>query len=997
MKNLRCLALAVVTAGLCLPVSASAAGLKDEMRQPWQRGNTDYLRRWLILGPLDCDLPTDCLKGESEVRPVDGTEQKVAKGDAAKWRRTDSWDDTVDLGDAKDGQVAYAFATIPREKAGKARVSIGTDDGVRVWLNDKLILSRDARRRMLPDEDQLDVDFQAGDNALLVKVGARSDVAVRVLEVGATPARRFEIGPSIIEMQPEMFTVRTDATKERAGAEPVLVEVLRPGGEIRFTKSAPRGDLVVVDAKGWPDGPYEIRASTVNALGLRYTTWLPWFKGDSLAKARELEKEAAAADAAQPAGFTLKMLVEMVEDRLGMKLSEARGNPWTRIHSPLMEFEEIMLERAGKTGRVRAGGFVRLAWRDETDDTPQYCRAYLPASYDPAKKWPTILELHGFNPANPPYVRWWSADSRHTGGSEFSGNREFIYIEPHGRGNTQYIAFGNADVIRCLNEAKKSFAVDENRVYLGGTSMGGWGTWNVATRSPHLFAAIAPVFGGVDYHSEMSEEDLAKLTPIEKFLEERDSSWVQAESLNNLPIFVHHGDVDAAVNVDYSRWGVRMLQRWGYDVRYKEYPGKGHEALAWNGPLMNGEFFLKHTRDANPRQVRIRSAELRHAQAYWVRVEQRARPLEFMHVDAEIADRNVIRLDTQNVVDVVLSPAALVDASRPVKVVWNGVARDLRLEGGELRLTDPSYKPAAVRKTRALPGSINDFYNTPFAVVVGTISKDARTRDVVRLRAEAFANEWQQWQKYPPRYFVDTEISDADISKYSLILIGGAEANLVTAKLRRKLPLAIRGDTITIGDARSSKTYTAPDAGVQLLFPNPRNPARYVWVTAGTSANGLAQASPNPFQVGEWDFFIEDGHAPAFKQQLPRERTRVVSGMFDQNWRFDPAFVLPGDAQARAQGRRFRLPTGAKAASALMAELAGDYQFTPGPRVKVTTRDGKLFASTGAEDAEVQLVEALTFYVPRFMGWITFERDAAGKIAGVKGYFGQDVEGRRVE
>ena len=53
-----------------------------------------------------------------------------------------------------------------------------------------------------------------------------------------------------------------------------------------------------------------------------------------------------------------------------------------------MEFDELMLERAGKVGRVRADGFVRLAWIDEVDGSPQYARAYLPANYDPAKKWP---------------------------------------------------------------------------------------------------------------------------------------------------------------------------------------------------------------------------------------------------------------------------------------------------------------------------------------------------------------------------------------------------------------------------------------------------------------------------------------------------------------------------------------------------------------------------------------------------------------------------------
>jgi dienelactone hydrolase len=991
MTDLHRLMLAALAAGLCVP--ATAASLKDDARQPWQRGNTDYLRRWLIAGPIDCDLPSDCIGAEADMRPAEGAEQKVAKGDATKWRRTDSWGDSLGFGDAKDGQIAYAFATIAREKAGTARVSVGSEGGVRVWLNGKLILSRDGRREISSDEDQVDADFQAGDNALLIKAGATGNVVVRVVEQGATLARLREIAPSIVEMQPELFTVRTDATKQRANAEPVLVEVLRPGGEIKFTKRAPRGDLAVVDAKGWPEGPYEVRVSTLDSRGLRFTTWLPWFKGNALATARELAKEAAASDAAKPEGSTLRMLAEMVDDRLGVTLADATGNPWPKIHSPLMEFEELLLERAGKVGRVRAGGFVRLAWRDETDDTPQYCRAYLPATYDATKKWPTILQLHGYNPANPAYIGWWSVDNRHSNaGFAFSGNREFIYIEPHGRGNTQYAGFGDADVIRCLNEAKRAFSIDDDRVYLTGESMGGWGTWNVATRHPQLFAAIAPVFGGVDYNAEMSEEDLAKLTPIEKFLKERGSSWVQAESLNNLPIFVHHGDVDGAVNVDWSRWGVRMLQRWGYDVRYREYPGKAHETLTWNNPLMNAEFFLKHERDPNPRQVRIRSAELRHASAYWVRIEQRARPLEFMNVDAEVVDRNVIRLDTRNVVDVVLSPAAaLVDAARPVTVVWNGVARDLPLVNGELRLTDASYKPAALRKTPQLPGSINDFYNTPFAVVVGTSSKNARMREVIRTRADQLANGWKQWQKYPPRYFLDTEISDADIAKYSLILIGGADANRVTAKLAPKLPLKISGDTISIG----GKQYMAPDSGVQLLYPNPRNPSRYVWISAGTSANGLGFAAPNPDRLKEWDFFIDDGHIPPVKDTSAIERTRIISGMFDQDWRFDEAFVLPGDATARASARKLRMPSGAVADAKLLESLTGNYQMKDGPLLKVFLKNGKLFAAARNEEGELELVEGLAFHVPRFLVWITFVRDASGKVTGLTGYGESDFEATR--
>ncbi|MBQ8184315.1 MAG: prolyl oligopeptidase family serine peptidase [Lachnospiraceae bacterium] len=42
----------------------------------------------------------------------------------------------------------------------------------------------------------------------------------------------------------------------------------------------------------------------------------------------------------------------------------------------------------------------------------------------------------------------------------------------------------------------QKYEVDEDRVYLTGMSMGGYGTWYTALRYPELFAAIAPVCGG---------------------------------------------------------------------------------------------------------------------------------------------------------------------------------------------------------------------------------------------------------------------------------------------------------------------------------------------------------------------------------------------------------------------------------------------------------------------------------------------------------------------
>ena len=975
-----------------------ASRLKDEMRQPWQRSDESFLRQWLVAGPFKCTMDDDCLgAGESALRPTDGAEQKGADGASATWHRQTGYSDATHLDafqGSREGAVGYAYRNIPRAKAGKALLSVGSSGAMRIWVNGKLVLSRSGARSLTHDEDPLAVDLVEGDNALLIKVPADAHFSARVLETGTQLRRTAEIGPSLIANMPAGFSLNTDVNSSRADAPPVKVEVIAPGGVVLYSATAKRGEQVFIDGKAWPDGPYDVRCSTPDPRGLLHVTHLAWYKGDALVKARELVAEAAKADASKSEGATLQMLANMVEDRLGAKVADAKGNPWGEIHSPLMEYDELMLERAGKPARIRANGFVRLAWIDETDGSTQYARAYLPTNYDPAKKWPMVVALHGFNPPNPMYWRWWGVDSRHWNDSEFTGHQGVIFVEPHGRGNVQYLGFADSDVLRGIAEAKRLFSVDANRVYLTGDSMGGWGVWNVSTRHPELFAAIAPVFGGVDYHSQLSEEELAALTPIGRFLQEKQSSWAMAESLVNTPVYVHHGDKDLSVDVEWSRWGVKLLQRWGYDVRYHEYPGKGHEALAASNTVLSVEWFLKHQRDPDPRKVRIRSAELRNAAAWWARVQQPETPLDFMRVDAEVVDRNVIRLDTENVLDIVLTPGgALVDAAKPVSVVWNGVARDVRVTDGALRLTNTRYKPAPLHKTPKLPGAGSDFLMTPFAIVVGTSSKDPDMVALCRQKAQAFVDAWKDWQKQTPRVFLDTEIKDADIARYSLILVGGADANRVTAKFGATLPLRIFADSVHI----DGKVFKGRDAAVQMLYPNPANSGRYVWVVAGTSPGGMYFTEVSPQRMPPWDYLVLDGHMPAFNQDATAEELRVVSGAFDYNWRFASALQVPGDAEVRARSQQLKRPDpDLKIDPKVLAGYVGRYQIVDGPIVEVALEGGKLIAHAG-NPAEMIPESEGVFYLPSVNVRVSFTRDAAGKVSGFTGSGDRSLEAKKLE
>jgi len=107
--------------------------------------------------------------------------------------------------------------------------------------------------------------------------------------------------------------------------------------------------------------------------------------------------------------------------------------------------------------------------------------------------------------------------------------------------------------IDLLEETILREAVDVDRVYVTGISMGGMGTFEVLARKPKLFAAAAPICGG-------SNTELVGLYA------------------KNLPIWIFHGDADNVVPVDLSRKMYQAIRSEGGNVKYTEYPGINHNS-----------------------------------------------------------------------------------------------------------------------------------------------------------------------------------------------------------------------------------------------------------------------------------------------------------------------------------------------------------------------------------------------------------------------------------
>ncbi|HEX9188568.1 MAG TPA: prolyl oligopeptidase family serine peptidase [Vicinamibacteria bacterium] len=980
---------------------------EDEAR-PWSRSDGWFVKAWLVAGPFAEPLEQDPLAGqggEASLKGVANAELKRADGTVLRWKESTSWSDAFGVDEAlglaaPESGTAYAYTLVKRAEAGPALLSIGSDDGVRVWVNGRLVHEHRGRRPLVFDEDRVPVELGAGENAVLVRTEQRRGpwaFSLRVLEPGTVLVPVVEIGPAVLDEESgeAALAVRTDVAAPAPGGADVAVEVIAPGGGVVASGTAPRGRTLRLEVGSLAAGPYEVRFNTMTAGGKAWTTHLPWWKGDPHPAAQRVVEAGKSQDATTPAGRTRRMLADLVLDRAGGDLAKASPEALRRTHAAVFEAAELDLEAGGKTGRVHGHGFYRLAWVDDVDGSVQFCRAYLPAGYRPDRRWPLVVQLHGYNPANPEYVRWWAVDSRHHAIHSLDRGADGpVYIEPHGRGNTAYRGFGEKDVLRAIAEAKKALAIDEDRVYLMGDSMGGWGTWQVATRSPEVFAAIAPIYGGADYRAQLDKAVLAKLLPAERFLHERRSSWAQAEGLLNLPILVSHGDQDKAVNVEYSRWAVRMLQRWGYDVRYHELPGRGHEDMKVQPRIW--EWLLQHRRRAHPRQVRVRAADLPSARAYWVRLTRAERPMEFLVAEAEVIGPNRLRLDTRNVAVADLAPGPLVDATKPVEVVWNGVARTVFAREGRLELVAEGRKASALEKTDRLAGPFEDAASTPFAVVLGTISPDPAMRRACEWKVRAFVAFWRDWQKVEPRVFRDAELSDADASRYSLLLVGGPGENAVTKRLSGRLPLALREDAVVV----DGTAFPARDAGVSLVYPSPLHPERYVAVLAGTSPGGLWFAD---WQSGEWDFQIVDGRsAPAAVLDAPGEfpeRGRIASGTFDSSWRYDEGLVQRGDEALRAKATPILPPRPVDLPTPALDRVTGTYEIPGGPRLRVV-REGErlLVAQEGQGRGELVPESETDFFLMGRSLRLAFEAGPGGTVVAlVIRVPGREIRAKRVD
>jgi predicted peptidase len=224
-------------------------------------------------------------------------------------------------------------------------------------------------------------------------------------------------------------------------------------------------------------------------------------------------------------------------------------------------------------------------------------RLYVPESYDADTGAPFVVALHGYGgdpdtfftavPELPALLEqygfifvapmgglsgdgWYGAPLSIPGSEPRSSGRPTPPQVRTPEEETQYRALSEADVMNVIDVIRGEYAIDPDRMYLMGHSMGGFGTWWIGQKYADLWAAIAPMSGvlpDVDYH---------------------------LRRLSDVAVHVSIGSDENPAWVEASRAQVETMMEMGMTVEYFEPVGASHGSMVLPTVPRVLEFFGTH-------------------------------------------------------------------------------------------------------------------------------------------------------------------------------------------------------------------------------------------------------------------------------------------------------------------------------------------------------------------------------------------------------------------
>jgi len=503
--------------------------------------------------------------------------------------------------------------------------------------------------------------------------------------------------------------------------------------------------------------------------------------------------------------------------------------------------------RAGRAAWNMAAGLVVRGYISKIDGSVQPYGLVVPASFQPDIPHRFRLDVwcHGRGET---LSELNFIDGRQTAPGEFTPPNAFV-LHPYGRFCNANKLAGEIDLFEAIDDVKKHYPIDENRLVMRGFSMGGAACWQFAVHYPSVWAAAAPGAGFAETPEFLRVFQNEQVRPAwyEQKLWHLYNCTDYALNLFNCPTVAYSGENDRQKQA--ADVMARALQDEGIELVHVIGAKAGHQYTTDAKAEINRRIdrIVDADRDAVPTKVCFTTWTLRYNRSCWVQIDGLEQHWVKARVEADLSGGPSAgpKIKTKNVSALTLSiPAGLCpfDIRTKPKVEIDGlvldspkplsdrswVAQFRKIEG--VWQTAAAAAEGALRKRHGLQGPIDDAFMDSFIMVQPTgESPNAKVAKWAAAELRHAIDHWRRQFRGEARVKDDNDITDADIADHNLILWGDPSSNTVLAKVVERLPVKWGKDGVRLGAA----TYAADHHVPVLVYPNPLNPKRYVVVNSG--------------------------------------------------------------------------------------------------------------------------------------------------------------------
>jgi hypothetical protein len=315
-----------------------------------------------------------------------------------------------------------------------------------------------------------------------------------------------------------------------------------------------------------------------------------------------------------------------------------RSNEIAAAHKLIEQgIERAKSLKNGQPGWTSATGLVVRAYTSRIDKSIQPYGLVVPASFaaaEPGRKFRLDVWLHGRDNLLSE-VKFLTDRQRSYG--EFTPPDTFV-LHPYGRYCNAFKFAGEIDVFEAIEHARKHYPIDDSRISIRGFSMGGGGTWHLASHYPSFWVAAAPGAGfaeTAEFQRIWSKDP--KPTSYDEKLWHLYDATDYAGNFFNCPVIAYSGELDRQKQA--ADIMAKAMAREGLKLTHLIGPKTEHKYEPETKAELDRQFTKLVTENPSrpPETVRFTTYTLKYNQDYWVRVDGLERHWERAYVTAGLA------------------------------------------------------------------------------------------------------------------------------------------------------------------------------------------------------------------------------------------------------------------------------------------------------------------------------------------------------------------------